>query len=113
MRIWTVYQRFHECFGETCGLRGAEAGEEQRPMIAPSSPTVRRRRKRTPAPLATSAPDRNSMVAATMQLERHERGIHAVCAEPERAARAESPVTGVMRERRSTKGRSQASFRRP
>jgi len=29
-------------------------------------------------PLATSAPDRNSMVAPTMLLERHERGIHVV-----------------------------------
>jgi hypothetical protein len=27
---------------------------------------------------ATPAPDPNSMVAATMQLERHERGIHVV-----------------------------------
>ena len=36
--------------------------------------------------LATRAVDPNSMVAATMQLERHERGIHVVSAEQERAA---------------------------
>ena len=43
MGMGTVYRRFHELFREICVtvLRGTEEG---RPMIAPASPTVRRRR---------------------------------------------------------------------
>ena len=49
---------------ELCGYPG------QLPALAPLGDI--------PAFLATPAPAPNSMVAPTMQLERHERGIHAV-----------------------------------
>jgi len=52
------------------------------------------------------------MNAAFMQLQRHGCGIHVVSVEPERAGRVESPVTGMLRERRSTKGHARGPFYR-